>query len=131
MNIGDLVAMGPGNDPFYSGQPAHIPAAEWFSRIWDLVGFRGRTSIHLRRFHYRIISDDRRYEPEWLIPNCFAAKEIQGKPFENTEECWKFLNEVSKHARHLGKVAESWDHYDAMGMMHQLGFILSPEETQA
>jgi predicted ester cyclase len=30
-----------------------------------------------------------------------------------------------------GKVAESWDHYDAMGMMHQLGFIPSPEETQA
>jgi steroid delta-isomerase-like uncharacterized protein len=30
-----------------------------------------------------------------------------------------------------GKVAESWDQYDAMGMMQQLGFIPSPEEAQA
>jgi predicted ester cyclase len=30
-----------------------------------------------------------------------------------------------------GKVAESWDNYDAMGMMQQLGFIPSPEEAQA
>jgi predicted ester cyclase len=30
-----------------------------------------------------------------------------------------------------GKVVESWDNYDAMGMMQQLGFIPSPEEAQA
>jgi steroid delta-isomerase-like uncharacterized protein len=30
-----------------------------------------------------------------------------------------------------GKVVESWDHYDAMGMMQQLGHIPSPEEAQA
>ena len=30
-----------------------------------------------------------------------------------------------------GKVVESWDNYDAMGMMQQLGHIPSPEETQA
>jgi predicted ester cyclase len=30
-----------------------------------------------------------------------------------------------------GKVVESWDNYDAMGMMQQLGAIPSPEETQA
>ena len=30
-----------------------------------------------------------------------------------------------------GKVVESWDNYDAMGVMQQLGRIPSPEEAQA
>ena len=30
-----------------------------------------------------------------------------------------------------GKVVESWDRYDTLGMMQQLGHIPSPEETQA
>jgi predicted ester cyclase len=30
-----------------------------------------------------------------------------------------------------GKIAESWDNYDAMGMMQQLGVIPSPEQAQA
>ena len=30
-----------------------------------------------------------------------------------------------------GKVVESWDNYDAMGMMQQLGHIPSPEGVQA
>ena len=30
-----------------------------------------------------------------------------------------------------GKIAETWDNYDAMGMMQQLGVIPSPEEAQA
>jgi predicted ester cyclase len=29
-----------------------------------------------------------------------------------------------------GKLAETWDHYDALGMMQQLGVIPSPEEQQ-
>src|SRR4051812_11078744 len=30
-----------------------------------------------------------------------------------------------------GKVAETWDNYDALGMMQQLGVIPSPEQAQA
>jgi predicted ester cyclase len=30
-----------------------------------------------------------------------------------------------------GRVVESWDSYDAMGMMRQLGYIPSPKEAQA
>ena len=30
-----------------------------------------------------------------------------------------------------GKVAESWDNYDAMGMMQQLGLVPEPEQAQA
>ncbi len=30
-----------------------------------------------------------------------------------------------------GKVAESWDHYDALGMMQQLGLVPEPEQARA
>jgi steroid delta-isomerase-like uncharacterized protein len=30
-----------------------------------------------------------------------------------------------------GKIAETWDNYDVMGMMQQIGAIPSPEEAQA
>ena len=30
-----------------------------------------------------------------------------------------------------GKIEETWDNYDALGMMQQIGAILSPEEAQA
>ena len=30
-----------------------------------------------------------------------------------------------------GQIVETWDNYDALGMMQQLGAILSPEEAQA
>ena len=30
-----------------------------------------------------------------------------------------------------GKVAESWDNYDALGMMQQLGLVPEPEQAQA
>ncbi len=30
-----------------------------------------------------------------------------------------------------GKVAETWDNYDALGMMQQLGFVPEPEQAQA
>ena len=30
-----------------------------------------------------------------------------------------------------GKIEETWDNYDALGMMQQIGAIPSPEEAQA
>ena len=30
-----------------------------------------------------------------------------------------------------GKVAESWDNYDAMGMMQQLGMIPEPQQAES
>ncbi len=30
-----------------------------------------------------------------------------------------------------GKIEESWDDYDALGMMQQLGVIPAPEQTEA
>jgi predicted ester cyclase len=30
-----------------------------------------------------------------------------------------------------GKIVETWDNYDAMGMMQQLGVIPSPEQAES
>jgi len=51
--ITELIALAPNNDPFYVGQPAQIKKAGWFRNAWDKFGKR---NFHLRRMHYRIIS---------------------------------------------------------------------------
>jgi steroid delta-isomerase-like uncharacterized protein len=53
--------------------------------------------------------------------------EEMGPPTGNRME----ITGVSIERISEGKVVESWDHYDAMGMMQQLGFIPTPEEAQA
>ena len=55
-------------------------------------------------------------ETEEMGPSTGNRMEITGISIEQISE---------------GKVVESWDNYDAMGMMQQLGFIPSPEEAQA
>ncbi len=55
-------------------------------------------------------------ETEGLGPPTGNRMEITGISIERISE---------------GKVVESWDNYDAMGMMQQLGHIPSPEEAQA
>lgn len=87
--IPDLIALARQNDPFFVGSPAQVRAAGWFADLWERFGFS--TGVHLRRVHYRLVS-----EPAPVGPN--------GKPYENTEGCWKALCEAGKHARHLGLV---------------------------
>ena len=89
--IETLLALARQNDPFYAGAtPATRAEAEWFAELYDRFEF-GRGS-HLRRVHYRLISQ----ETPILLPD--------GVPYENTETCWKKLSEASKHARYLGLV---------------------------
>lgn len=89
LNIPDLIAMARQNDPFFVGSPAQTRMAEWFAELWENFGFS--TGVHLRRVHYRLVSE---YSPTG--PN--------GKPYENTEGCWHTLCEAGKYARHLGLV---------------------------
>lgn len=87
--IKTLLALSSSNDPFYAGvQPSKLAAAEWFAKLYRERGF-GR-GVHLRKLHYRIVSDP------VPLPN--------GEPYLNSEECWDFLCEGSKHARYLGLV---------------------------
>jgi intein/homing endonuclease len=85
--VTDLIALAPQNDPFYTGTPGDWALAEWFARLWQVFNYQ--TKVHIRRVHYQIISQD----PPVLLPN--------GKPYENTEECWSVLNLASKAARYL------------------------------
>lgn len=86
----DLIALAPQNDPFYVGAPAQRIAAEWFADIFNSFGVTG--NVHVRRIHYLMISQ----EKPFLTPD--------GTPYENTEGCWKYLNNASKYARYLDLV---------------------------
>lgn len=90
VKVTDLIALAPGNDPFYCGQPAQQKEAEWFACLFDRFDFPA--GVHLRRVHYKLVSQE---EPV-LMTN--------GKAYENTEPCWKRLAQASKPARYLGLV---------------------------
>ena len=54
--IADVLALAEKNDPFFAGTPAHVAKAQWFAALWQACGFTGMTGVHLRRVHYRIVS---------------------------------------------------------------------------
>ncbi len=90
LRVTDLIALAPANDPFYVGRPSEMEAAQWFSDLWQRFGYvRG---VHLRRVHYQIVSQNS------------PVKRPDGKIYENTENCWDYLNNASKWARYLGLV---------------------------
>lgn len=87
----DLLALAPGNDPFYVGQPSQKEWAQWFSHLWQHLGLG--TGVHLRRIHYQIVSQD----PPLVTPS--------GHLYQNTDNDWNTLNTASKWARYLGLIA--------------------------
>jgi len=84
--VNDLIVLAPQNDPFYTGTPGDHTLGAWFAHLWHAFGYQ---RAHIRRVHYQIVSQD----PPVCLPN--------GKPYENTEECWDVLNMASKAARYL------------------------------
>ncbi|HZO71912.1 MAG TPA: hypothetical protein VFB60_06885 [Ktedonobacteraceae bacterium] len=89
VSVNDLIALAPQNDPFYTGTPNDWALGQWFAGLWHSFGL---DRAHIRRVHYQIVSQD----PPIVLPN--------GKPYENTVECWDILNLASKAARYLGLV---------------------------
>lgn len=85
--VTDLIPLAPQNDPFYTGTPGDWALGEWFASLWREFGYDQK--VHIRRVHYQIVSQR---TPVYL-PN--------GKPYENTAECWDMLNMASKAARYL------------------------------
>ncbi|HEY6408870.1 MAG TPA: hypothetical protein VIY29_15520 [Ktedonobacteraceae bacterium] len=85
--VTDLIPLAPQNDPFYTGTPSDWMLGEWFARLWQAFGYQDK--VHIRRVHYQIVSQ----RSPVLLPN--------GKPYENTAECWDTLNMASKAARYL------------------------------
>ena len=87
--VGDLLALAPKNDPFYTGSPATVTAARWFTDVWQRAGYTSR--VHLRRVHY------------WLVSNPVTLP--NGARYKNTDGCWTWLVEAGKYARYLGYVS--------------------------
>lgn len=85
----DLLALAPQNDPFYVGTKTTQAMAEWFADIWGQAGYG--SGVHLRRVHYWLVSQE-------------TPTMHNGKPYENTDNCWKYLGNASKYARYLGLV---------------------------
>lgn len=86
-SVKQLIALAPQNDPFYVGTAGDIEKGRWFFHIWQRAGYT--TGVHLRRVHYWTVSQT----PPILMPD--------GKPYENTQECWSFLTQAAKLARYL------------------------------
>jgi hypothetical protein len=88
-----LIALAPGNDPFYCA-PACQALARWFAdEVWPLLD-PDADSVHVRRLHYLVVNQplDRR-----------PAK-LDGTAFENTVKDWEYLSAASLAARELGLV---------------------------
>ncbi len=84
--VTDLIALAAQNDPFYQGTPGTLALAEWFANLYYRQGWN-RIRNHIRRCHYQILS--------------LGVNLPNGKPYENTEQCWDTLNIASKAARYL------------------------------
>lgn len=84
--VSDLIALASQNDPFYQGTPTTRTLAEWFADLYYRQGWN-HIRNHIRRCHYQIVS------LSVSLPN--------GKPYENTMECWDTLLLASKAARYL------------------------------
>jgi hypothetical protein len=91
--VSTLIALAPGNDPFYCG-PARQALAGWFAdEIWPLLDHEA-DSVHVRRAHYRVIS-----QPEDRRP-----VKLNGMTYENTVADWGELSAAALAARELGLV---------------------------
>lgn len=89
--IPNVLVLARQNDPFFGGAPAQREKAEWFARLWERFGYS--TGVHQRRVHYRLVSQEK------------TELQHDGKPYENTNNCWNYLGEAGKAARYLGLVS--------------------------
>ena len=84
-----LIALSDSRDPFYL-TPARHAGAAWFAEIWAVID--PPDGVHLRRFHYRIVSLAER------------PSKLDGSLYQNTEHDWNLLSGASVDARALGLV---------------------------
>jgi hypothetical protein len=88
----DLLPLSYQHDPFYAGAPAQLTKGKWFAEQWQR--FQMPHGSHVRRCHYRIVSDKRGsvYWPD-------------GQKYVNTERHSDELELAACYARHLDLVA--------------------------
>jgi len=88
VSVNDLIVLAPQNDPFYTGTKTDVELGNWFASVWQRIG---DSRAHVRRVHYWLVA-----QGNATFPN--------GRPYENTVECWDALNMASKAARYLNLV---------------------------
>ncbi len=84
-----LLVLAPQNDPFYAGNGVEGDKARWFAELWERFGYG--SGAHLRRVHYRIVSEGNIVKPD-------------GELYENNNGCWQYMQGASRQARYLGLV---------------------------
>jgi hypothetical protein len=85
-----LIALDDDSDPWFADRPGRrLEGAQWFAALWSLLAIPN--GVHLRRLHYLLVST-----ATIVLPN--------GKPYENTHGCWKYLGRASADARYLDLV---------------------------
>jgi hypothetical protein len=87
--VKDLLVLAPQNDPFYAGNGVEGDKARWFAELWERFGYG--SGAHLRRVHYRIVSEGNIVKPD-------------GELYENNNGCWQYMQGASRQARYLGLV---------------------------
>ena len=106
LKVGDLLAMAPANDPFYTGTPRDIEMGEWFYyEVWVAGGFSSGT--HIRRAHYWAVSVGNVHMPKPI--GQFKDKDTgifaeTSTLYMNSIEAWKYMTQASKMARYLGLI---------------------------
>lgn len=86
VNIPQLLALAPNNDPFFCGTENDWKMGRWFEDVWKKFN-----PTHLRALHYLCGSGQ--------------VTKLDGTPYKFTEDDWKHLQDCSKPARYLGLVA--------------------------
>jgi hypothetical protein len=76
--VSSLIVLAPQNDPFYAGAPARHARARWSADLW--TRFRLGNGIHLRRIHYRLISQS---QP---VPDPYGLFYEDGAEFKPTKK---------------------------------------------
>jgi hypothetical protein len=87
--VTDMLVLSPQNDPFYAGNGVEGDKARWFAELWERFGYG--SGVHLRRVHYRIVSEGNIVKPD-------------GELYENNNGCWQYMQGASRQARYLGLV---------------------------
>ncbi len=116
LDLAFLLALSPQNDPYNCLQRGRAANGQWFGEQWRAYGKPG---LHVRRFHYRLISQP---SPPQLL---------NGKPFENTDGCWQFLLSASANARYLDLVeaTDFAEHRTAAPSIYAPGCRVPPEPS--
>ncbi len=87
----EVLALAPGNDPFYIGSKGQIEKAEWFGELYEKMG--SPENMHIRRAHYWIVTG----------PGMGLTKP-NGDTYLNTDNDWGFLTMAAKYARYAGTI---------------------------